>query len=90
MKTVILYSPVTKSNHLIMLDQVIYFYEITDENDKYYKHIYIRFEDGSFQIFEGEFLSIVESFTLHSWLDSFVNSIVFWIKSKFNIKHKKN
>lgn len=87
MKTIILYSPITKSEHLICLDQVIYLYKITDKRSKYYNCIEIRFEDGSTQIYEAEYIDVIEAFVMHTWLESVWNSIVWWIKSK---KRKKN
>ena len=86
MKTLILYSPVTKSDHLICLDQVIYVYEITNKRNKFYKHLEIRFEDGSTQIFKANFVDVVEAFVVHTWLESACNSIVWWFKSKKRIK----
>lgn len=86
MKTIILYSPVTKSDHLICLDQVIYVYEITDKRSKFYKHLNMRFEDGSTQIYKANFVDVVEAFVIHSWLEGVWNSITWWIKSKRRIK----
>ena len=82
MKTIILYSPVTKSEHLICLDQVIYLYEITKKSSRYYGCIEMRFEDGSTQIFKANYLDVVEAFVVHTWLESVWNSLVWWFKSK--------
>jgi len=82
MKTIILYSPVTDSEYLICLDQVIYVYEITNKRSKYFGHIEIRFEDGSTQIFKANYLDVVEAFVVHSWVESVWNSITWWFKSK--------
>lgn len=89
MKTIILYSPVTKSEHLICLDQVIYLYEITKESSKYYGCIEMRFEDGSTQIFKANYLDVIEAFAVHSWLESVWNSLIWWGKSKRLKKSKK-
>ena len=88
MKTIILYSPITKSEHLICLDQVIYLYEITNKRSKYFGCIEMRFEDGSTQIFKANYVDVVEAFVVHTWLESVWNSIVWWIKSK-KLKRKK-
>ena len=88
MKTIILYCPVTKSEHLICLDQVIYLYEITDRRSKYYGHISIRFEDGSTQVYKASYLEVVEAFVVHTWLESVWNSIIWWTKSS-KIKRKR-
>lgn len=82
MKTIILYCPVTNSEHLICLDQVIYLYEITDKFSEYYGHIEIRFEDGSTQVYKANYIDVVEAFIVHSWLESVWNSIFWWVKSK--------
>ena len=82
MKTIILYSPITNSEYLICLDQVIYLYEITDKKSKYYQHIEMRFEDGSTQIFKANYLDVVEAFVVHSWIESVWNSLFWWWKSK--------
>ena len=89
MKTIILYSPVTKSEHLICLDQVIYLYEITKKSSRYYGCIEMRFEDGSIQIFKANYLDVVEAFVVHTWLESVWNSLVWWFKSK-KLKKSKN
>ena len=89
MKTIILYSPVTKSEHLICLDQVIYLYEITKKSSRYYGCIEMRFEDGSTQIFKATYLDVVEAFVVHTWLESVWNSLVWWFKSK-KLKKSKN
>ena len=86
MKTLVLFSPITNSEHLICLDQVIYAHEITDENSPYFGHIEMRFEDGSQQIFKASYAEIVEAFAVHTWLESFINTIIWWFKSK---KRKK-
>lgn len=88
MKTLILYCPITKSEHLICLDQVIYLYEITDKRSKYYKHIEIRFEDGSTQIYKANYLDVLEAFIAKGWLSSIWNSIVWVFKSKRESKRK--
>jgi len=82
MKTMILYSPITQSEHLICLDQVIYFYEIKDKRKKYYGYIEMRFEDGSTQIFKANYFDVIEAFAVHSWLESVINSIIWIFKSK--------
>ena len=84
MKTIILYSPITRSNHLICLDQVIYLYEITNKRSKYFGYVEIRFSDGSTQIFKASYLEVIEAFTIHSWIESVWNSFVWLIKSKKN------
>ena len=89
MKTIILYSPVTKSEHLICLDQVIYLYEITKKSSRYYGCIEMRFEDGSTQIFKANYLDVVEAFVVHTWLESVWNSLVWWFKSKKLKKRSK-
>ena len=89
MKTIILYSPVTKSEHLICLDQVIYLYEITKKSSRYYGCIEMRFEDGSTQIFKANYLDVVEAFVVHTWLESVWNSLVWWFESK-KLKKSKN
>lgn len=89
MKTIILYSPVTKSEHLICLDQVIYLYEITKKSSRYYGCIKMRFEDGSTQIFKANYLDVVEAFVVHTWLESVWNSLVWWFKSKKLKKSRK-
>ena len=86
MKTIILYSPITKSEYLICLDQVIYFYEITDKRSKHFGCIEMRFEDGSTQIFKANYADVIEAFIFHSWIESVWNSFIWWIKS---IKLKK-
>ena len=82
MKTIILYSPVTKSEYLICLDQVIYVYEITNKRSKYFGCIKMRFEDGSTQIFKANYLDVIEAFTVKTWFESTFNSLMWWIKSK--------
>lgn len=82
MKTLILYSPITKAEHLICLDQVIYLYEIKDKRSKYYGFIEMRFEDGSTQIFKANYFDVIEAFTVRGWLESFINSIIWMFKSK--------
>lgn len=82
MKTMILYSPITKAEHLICLDQVIYLYEIKDKRSKYYGFIEMRFEDGSTQIFKANYFDVIEAFTVRGWLESFINSIIWMFKSK--------
>jgi len=82
MKTIILYSPITKAEHLICLDQVIYLYEIKDKRSKYYGFIEMRFEDGSTQIFKANYFDVIEAFTIRGWLESFINSIIWMFKSK--------
>ena len=87
MKTIILYSPVTKSEYLICLDQVIHLHEITNKKSKYFGCIEMRFEDGSTQIFKANYLDVIEAFVVHTWLESVWNSLVWWIKSKKLKKH---
>lgn len=82
MKTLILFCPVTKSEYLICLDQVIYLYEITDKRSKYFGCIEMRFEDGSTQIFKADYLDVIEAFIVKGWLTSIWNSITWWFKSK--------
>ena len=82
MKTIILFCPITKSEYLICLDQVIYLYEITDKKSKYFGCIKMRFEDGSTQIFKANYLDVIEAFAVHTWLESVWNSLFWWIKSK--------
>ena len=82
MKTLILYSPITNSEHLICLDQIIYLYEITDKKSKYYGCIKIRYEDGSTQVYKANYLDVIEAFAVHSWIESVWNSIIWWVKSK--------
>lgn len=82
MKTIILYSPVTKSEYLICLDQVIHLHEITNRKSKYFGCIEMRFEDGSTQIFKANYLDVVEAFVVHTWLESVYNSLFWWWKSK--------
>lgn len=82
MKTIILFCPITNSEHLICLDQVIYLYEITNKKSKYFGCIEIRFEDGSTQIFKANYLDVIEAFTVKSWVESAWNSLVWWVKSK--------
>ena len=82
MKTLILYSPITKTEHLICLDQVIYLYEIKDKRSKYFGFIEMRFEDGSTQIFKANYFDVIEAFTVRGWLESFINSIIWMFKSK--------
>lgn len=82
MKTMLLYSPITQSEYLICLDQVIYFYEIKDKKNKYYGHIEMRFEDGSTQIFKANYFDVIEAFTVHTWLESVINSIIWVFSSK--------
>lgn len=81
MKTIVLFSPVTQSEHLICLDQVIYLYEITKKS-KYKGCIEIRFEDGSTMIYQANFMDVIEAFVVHTWLESAWNSIIWWFKSK--------
>ena len=88
MRTLILFSPVTKSEYLICLDQVIYLYEITNKRSKYYKCIEIRFEDGSTQIFKANYTDVIEAFVIKGWLTSIWNSIVWVFKSK-KVKRKE-
>lgn len=88
MKTIILYSPITKSEYLICLDQVIHLHEITNKRSKYCGCIEMRFEDGSTQIFKANYVDVIEAFVVHTWLESVWNSIVWWIKSK-KLKNKK-
>ena len=82
MKTIILYCPITKSEHLICLDQVIYIYKITDKRSKYNNFVEIRFSDGSTQIYEANYIDIVEAFTMHTWLESVWNSIIWCFKNR--------
>ena len=82
MKTMILYSPITKAEHLICLDQVIYLYEIKDKRSKHFGCIEIRFEDGSTQIFKANYFDVIEAFTVKGWIESFINSIIWMFKSK--------
>ncbi len=89
MNTIILYCPITNSEHLICLDQVIYLYEITNKKSKYYQHIEMRFEDGSTQIYKANYLDVVEAFVVHSWLESVWNSLVWWVKNKRLKRGKK-
>ena len=90
MKTIVLYSPVTNSEYLICLDQVIYVYEITKTSSKYYGCIKMRFEDGSTQIFKTNYVDVVEAFVVHTWLESVWNSLFWWAKSKkLKKKNKK-
>jgi hypothetical protein len=80
MKTLILYCPITKSEHLICLDQVIYLYEITF--GRYKGHIEIRFEDGSTQIYKANYLDVAEAFISKGWFSSIINSLIWIFKSK--------
>ena len=82
MKTIILYSPITKSEYLICLDQVIHLHEIADKRSKYFGCIEIRFEDGSTQIFKATYTDVIEAFVIHSWIESVWNSFIWWFKSK--------
>lgn len=82
MNTIILYCPITDSNHLICLDQVIYLYEITNKRSKYYGYITIRFEDGSTQIYKANYFDLIEAFSVNSWWESLYNSIIWWLKNK--------
>lgn len=82
MKTIILYSPVTKSEYLICLDQVIHLHEITNKKSKYFGCIKMRFEDGSTEIFKANYVDVIEAFVVHTWLESVWNSIVWMFKSK--------
>ena len=88
MKTIILFCPVTNSEYLICLDQVIYLFEITDKKSKYYGCIEMRFEDGSTQIFKANYLDVVEAFVVKGWFESTWNSLVWWFKSKKLKKEK--
>lgn len=89
MKTIILYCPITNSEYLICLDQVIHLHEITDKKSKYFGCIEMRFEDGSTQIFKANYLDVIEAFVVHSWIESVYNSLVWWFKSKSLKKTKK-
>lgn len=82
MKTIILFCPITNSEYLICLDQVIYLYEITDKKSEYYGCIEMRFEDGSTQIFKANYLDVIEAFVVKSWVESTWNSLIWWFKSK--------
>jgi hypothetical protein len=82
MRTIILFCPVTNSEYLICLDQVIYVYEITNKRSKYFGCIKMRFEDGSTQIFKANYLDVIEAFTVKTWFESTFNSLMWWIKSK--------
>ena len=89
MKTILLYSPVTKSDYLICLDQVIYVYEITNRRSNYFGFVEMRFDDGSTQIFKASYADIIEAFAVHPWIESVWNSLVWWIKS-LKLKRKKS
>ena len=82
MKTLILFCPITNSEYLICLDQVIYLYEITNKKSKYFGCIEMRFEDGSTQIFKANYVDVIEAFVVKGWLTSIWNSITWWFKSK--------